>query len=235
CTTSASGEPTPAPTSCSSSRTCTSASSTPPPANYCASSPSTPPATTSPSADHQAHQTNNPEPQIVGSGSFLCLERSHQCPRQDSNLRTRLRRPLLYPLSYGGGESHEDTSLAAAAWHRSDHENWLCGPMVASTLKHVEAYLGRVLVVDDSEIVRALIRVNLELEGFEVVTAVDGLDCLDKVLSVEPTVVTLDIVMPRLDGFSTAIRLREDQRTRHLPIVMITAAAQGRDLARGRE
>jgi len=107
--------------------------------------------------------------------------------------------------------------------------------MVASTLKHVAASLGRVLVVDDSEIVRELIRVNLELEGFEVVTAIDGLDCLDKVLSVEPTLITLDVVMPRLDGFSTAIRLREDQRTRHLPIVMITAAAQGRDLARGRE
>jgi CheY-like chemotaxis protein len=99
----------------------------------------------------------------------------------------------------------------------------------------VTATLGRVLVVDDSEIARALIRVNLELEGFEVVTAVDGVDCLDKVLSVEPTLITLDVVMPRLDGFSTAIRLRGDQRTGHLPIVMITAAAQGRDVARGRE
>ena len=99
----------------------------------------------------------------------------------------------------------------------------------------VTATLGRVLVVDDSEIARALIRVNLELEGFEVVTAVDGVDCLDKVLNVEPTLITLDVVMPRLDGFSTAIRLRGDQRTGHLPIVMITAAAQGRDVARGRE
>jgi len=99
----------------------------------------------------------------------------------------------------------------------------------------VAAHLGRVLVVDDSEIVRALIRVNLELEGFEVVTAIDGLDCLKKVLHVEPTMITLDVVMPRLDGFSTAIRLRQDERTRHLPIVMITAAAQDRDLARGRE
>ncbi len=170
---------------------------------------------------------------VAGQQRFWLL--GGERPRQDSNLRTRLRRPLLYPLSYGGGGSHENTSFASAACHRSDHENWLCGPMVASNLKHVAAYLGRVLVVDDSEIVRALIRVNLELEGFEVVTAVDGLDCLDKVLSVEPTLVTLDVVMPRLDGFSTAIRLREDQRTRHLPIVVITAAAQGRDLARGRE
>ena len=142
---------------------------------------------------------------------------------------------MLYPLSYGGGGSHEDTSLKVCDPPGRDHENRLCGRMVASTLNHVAVYLGRVLVVDDSEIVRALIRVNLELEGFEVVTAVDGLDCLSKVLHVEPTLITLDVVMPRLDGFSTAIRLRQDQRTRHLPIVMITAAAQGRDLARGRE
>jgi CheY-like chemotaxis protein len=140
----------------------------------------------------------------------------------------------LSPELRGRGP-HEDTSFASTARHRSDHQNRLCGPMVASTLKHVVAHLGRVLVVDDSEIVRALIRVNLELEGFEVVTAVDGLDCLDKVVRVEPMLITLDVVMPRLDGFSTAIRLRGDQRTRHLPIVMITAAAQGRDLARGRE
>lgn len=106
---------------------------------------------------------------------------------------------------------------------------------MTSRLKFVAETLGRVLVVDDSEIARALIRVNLELEGFEVVTAVDGVDCLDKVLNVDPTLITLDVVMPRLDGFSTAIRLRGDQRTGHLPIVMITAAAQGRDVARGSE
>jgi DNA-binding response OmpR family regulator len=47
--------------------------------------------------------------------------------------------------------------------------------------------------------------------------------------------ITLDVVMPRLDGFSTAIRLRSDRRTARVPIVMVTAAAQERDLARGRE
>ena len=97
------------------------------------------------------------------------------------------------------------------------------------------AALGRVLVVDDSEVSRALIRVNLELEGFEVVTAIDGQDCLERVLYIQPDLITLDVVMPRLDGFSTAIRLRSDARTARVPIVMVTAAAQERDLARGRE
>jgi DNA-binding response OmpR family regulator len=94
--------------------------------------------------------------------------------------------------------------------------------------------LARVLVVDDSEATRRLISVNLELEGFEVFTAVDGQDCLEKIHEAEPDVVTLDIVMPRLGGMRTAEQLREDPRTRSVKIVMVTAAAQDRDRARGR-
>lgn len=93
----------------------------------------------------------------------------------------------------------------------------------------------RVLVVDDSEVIRQLIAVNLELEGFEVFLAEDGQECLDVIEDVAPDVVTLDVVMPRLDGFATAARLRSGSATRGLPIVMVTACAQESDLARGRE
>lgn len=86
---------------------------------------------------------------------------------------------------------------------------------------------GRVLVVDDNKMIRQLIRVNLELEGFEVVTAVDGAECLDVVHRVRPDVVTLDVVMPRLDGVRTAARLRADERTRDLPIVMVSGCDGG--------
>lgn len=85
---------------------------------------------------------------------------------------------------------------------------------------------GRVLVVDDNRVIRQLIRVNLELEGFEVVTAADGAECLDVVHHVCPDVVTLDVVMPRLDGLQTAERLREDPRTRHLPVAIVSACTQ---------
>lgn len=95
--------------------------------------------------------------------------------------------------------------------------------------------LGRVLVVDDDEVIRRLIAVNLQLEGFEVVTAVDGQDCLDKVRDVRPDVITLDVMMPRLDGWVTAVRLREDDETRHIRVVMITARAQDHDVQRGHE
>ncbi|WP_105970831.1 response regulator [Streptomyces geranii] len=85
---------------------------------------------------------------------------------------------------------------------------------------------GRVLVVDDNKVIRQLIRVNLELEGFEVVTAADGAECLDVVHQVRPDVVTLDVAMPRLDGLRTAAHLRADPRTRDLPLAIISACSQ---------
>lgn len=82
------------------------------------------------------------------------------------------------------------------------------------------------LVVDDNKVIRQLIRVNLELEGLEVVTAADGAECLDVVHQVRPDVVTLDVVMPRLDGLRTAARLRADPRTRDLPLAIVSACTQ---------
>ena len=95
--------------------------------------------------------------------------------------------------------------------------------------------LGRVLVVDDSEVIRTLICVNLEMEGFEVVTAVDGQDALEKVHEAAPDVMTIDVKMPRLDGFDTVARLRADPRTSDLKVAMVTACAQEGDIRRGRE
>jgi DNA-binding response OmpR family regulator len=92
-----------------------------------------------------------------------------------------------------------------------------------------------VLVVDDDEVIRQLIAVTLQLEGFDVHTAVDGRDCLDRVGEVAPDVITLDVMMPRLDGWQTAVRLRGDPATARAAVVMITARAQERDVARGRE
>ncbi|MET7936809.1 response regulator [Streptomyces sp. NPDC005322] len=85
---------------------------------------------------------------------------------------------------------------------------------------------GRVLVVDDNKVIRQLIRVNLELEGFEVVTAADGAECLEIVHQVRPDVITLDVVMPRLDGLHTASRLRADPHTCHVPVAIISACTQ---------
>jgi len=91
----------------------------------------------------------------------------------------------------------------------------------------------RVLVVDDDDVIRQLITVNLELEGFDVVTAVDGQDALDKVKDADVSVVTLDVMMPRVDGWEAAARLRNDPDTAHIKVVLLSARAQEADLQRG--
>ncbi len=90
-------------------------------------------------------------------------------------------------------------------------------------------------MVDDSDVIRSLIALNLQLEGFDVVEAHNGAECLDIIGSVQPDLVTLDVAMPQLGGFATAARLRADPVTAGIPIVMVTARAQGSDLARGAE
>lgn len=94
---------------------------------------------------------------------------------------------------------------------------------------------GRVLVVDDSAVIRDLIAVNLELEGFDVTVAGDGEEALARVAEQRPDVITLDVVMPRLDGFETATRLRADPAYADIPLVLVTARAAAADLARGEE
>ena len=93
----------------------------------------------------------------------------------------------------------------------------------------------RALVVDDSAVVRELIAVNLELEGFEVVTAGDGRAAVDLAREVAPHVITLDVMMPRLSGFDTVTLLRADAATSAIPVVMVTGRAQAVDMARGLE
>jgi CheY-like chemotaxis protein len=92
---------------------------------------------------------------------------------------------------------------------------------------------ARVLVADDSSVVRELIAVNLELEGLEVVRCVDGMEALERVAEQRPDAITLDVVMPRLDGFAVVERLRADRSTAEIPIVIVTGRASAADLTRG--
>src|ERR1700759_4977983 len=100
-----------------------------------------------------------------------------------------------------------------------------------ATLTGVAHGLGR--VVDDDEVIRRLIAVNLQLEGFDVETAVDGQDCLARVTEIDPDVITLDVMMPRLDGWATAVQLRKSPETAHIKVVLITARAQEDDKNHG--
>src|SRR5262249_34665172 len=101
--------------------------------------------------------------------------------------------------------------------------------------------LGRVLVVDDSQTIRDLISLNLELEGYDVVQAEDAFKALDHLALVDagdepmPQLMLLDVVMPGMDGVQLTARLKATPATADVPILIVSASAQRRDfeLARG--
>lgn len=80
-----------------------------------------------------------------------------------------------------------------------------------------------VMVVDDSLTVRKITGRLLAREGFQVVTAKDGVDALQQLQDIHPAVMLVDIEMPRMDGFELTRNVRNDQQTRDIPIIMITS------------
>ena len=82
---------------------------------------------------------------------------------------------------------------------------------------------GTVLVADDDADIVRFVEVNLRLEGFEVVTARDGQEALTKALQINPDVLLLDVLMPRIDGYTVCARLRADRIGATIPVILLTA------------
>ena len=95
----------------------------------------------------------------------------------------------------------------------------------------------RVLVVDDDRNLRKIIGTNLELAGFGVETAADGPEALEKIEGLQPDVVLLDLMMPHMDGYEVARRIRAHQNpsVANVPIIILTAKSETEDKLRGFE
>lgn len=89
--------------------------------------------------------------------------------------------------------------------------------------------LGFVLVVDDEEHNRTLLRDPLEARGYEVEEAENGMQALRRIALRPPDVILLDLMMPKMDGLEVCRHLRRDAKTAHLPILMITALSERGD------
>lgn len=85
---------------------------------------------------------------------------------------------------------------------------------------------ARVLVVDDSPTIRAVLGRMLEVDGYEVLRAADGESALDMARAEPPAMIFLDIVLPGMNGFAVLRSLRHDGATQHIPIVMISGNQQ---------
>ncbi len=89
------------------------------------------------------------------------------------------------------------------------------------------------LVVDDDPMVTRLVRINLELEDFQVEEAWDGNTAIRMMRENPPEILVLDIMMPRMDGWEILRRVREDPGLKDMPVVLLTAKVQDEDMARG--
>jgi adenylate cyclase len=91
----------------------------------------------------------------------------------------------------------------------------------------------RILVVDDNEANLDIAKMRLESQGYEIVTAVDGEDALAKVREARPDLLLLDIMMPKLDGIAVTRRVKADASLPFMPIILVTAKADAKDVVAG--
>ncbi len=91
----------------------------------------------------------------------------------------------------------------------------------------------RILVVDDERHIVRLVEVNLARAGYEVITAFDGIEALEKVEQEMPDMIVLDVMMPRMDGFEVLKNLQAEPKYKDIPVIMLTAKAQDADIFKG--
>lgn len=93
----------------------------------------------------------------------------------------------------------------------------------------------RVLIVDDEEDILELLKYNLNREGYKVVSASSGEQCLQKAASEKPDLIVLDLMLPGIDGLEVTKILKNDSNTLHIPIIMLTAKGEEADIVAGLE
>jgi len=88
---------------------------------------------------------------------------------------------------------------------------------------------GKILVVDDEIYIVHILDFSLGIEGYEVMTALDGEQALAKVAQDKPDLIVLDIMMPRLDGYETCKMLKAGAETRNIPVILLSAKGRNVD------
>lgn len=93
----------------------------------------------------------------------------------------------------------------------------------------------KILLVDDSKTVLLMHQLLLADRGYEVLTARDGEDAVQRALAERPDIIFMDVLMPYMDGFAACQALRANESTRHIPIIMVTTRGEPHNVQRGFE
>ncbi len=92
--------------------------------------------------------------------------------------------------------------------------------------------VARILLADDEPDMTRIMGKSLEISGYEVIIANDGIECISKARHEQPDVILLDNVMPNMDGLTTLEKLRSSKRTEDIPVIIVTALADEDSIAR---
>ena len=82
--------------------------------------------------------------------------------------------------------------------------------------------MKKIMAVDDETNILLIIKLLLQREGFEVVTVKGGQECLDRLEEVEPDLILMDVMMPGLNGWETCKKIKENEKTKTIPVLMLT-------------
>lgn len=93
--------------------------------------------------------------------------------------------------------------------------------------------MAKIIAVDDDPSIQTLIRINLEMQGHQVLTASDGVEGYALIQQELPDLVILDVMMPNADGYTVCQRLRKNEATQHIPVLMLTALGVVEDKVKG--
>ena len=93
----------------------------------------------------------------------------------------------------------------------------------------------KILIVDDEPLMVEMVMMRLEANGFEVVSAGDGQEALEKVRKDKPDLIILDLMLPKIDGYKVCRMLKFDEKYKKIPIILFSARAQQGDMTLGKE
>ncbi len=93
----------------------------------------------------------------------------------------------------------------------------------------------RLLLVEDEADLVEVVKIRLEANGYDVLTAIDGQQALDKARNQNPDLIILDLMLPKIDGYKVCRMLKFDEKYKHIPVIMFSARAQEADKKLGEE
>jgi len=95
--------------------------------------------------------------------------------------------------------------------------------------------IKKILVIDDETDLTEMLVLRLEANGYQVISACNGQEGLDKARTEKPDLIILDLMLPKIEGYKVCRMLKFDEKYRHIPVILFTARAQELDIKLGKE